>query len=271
MEISIILLSSRFSEKFLQLPFSYILHYQIGWLWRWKCNKSIGKCNILSPLSEEEVQHPRSLTTFGCGSVRSIFINFNSAKNSSLSLLLADSLRVLTATMVVPFLPSIFRASHFHTCPKHPSPDIVYKIEDYFIFWIICYLKCHKIWDDALEIPKDQIHLWFVEGGYHRSWRSKDCWCDYWPCSSSSRSTQWTLSWKISCQTRWWCWWCLLHWTPPSWTSLGDNIHNTFSSPCPTRRRKGWWWWRRWRGNPDKIDFGIDFWTLLTQLQCYKK
>ena len=32
MEISIILLSSRFSEKFLQLPFSYILHYQIGWL-----------------------------------------------------------------------------------------------------------------------------------------------------------------------------------------------------------------------------------------------
>ena len=87
------------------------------------CRNNCNEINwMLLPFSDPCVQQPSSRTTFGCGS--NIFMTLSSDMRSFFSFSEADSLRVFTATVVVPFFPSMFRASHFQTWPKQPSPKM---------------------------------------------------------------------------------------------------------------------------------------------------
>jgi len=77
----------------------------------------------MTNMGSRSVQHPKSRTTLGWGS--RFFMTRNSCARSSRSRSVAFSFRVFTATIVAPDLPSISRASHFHTWPKQPSPRIL--------------------------------------------------------------------------------------------------------------------------------------------------
>jgi hypothetical protein len=100
------------------------------------CNLPPLTYSRMTNVGSRSVQQPKSRTIFWCGS--RLFITFSSCTKSSLSLSVAFSFSVFTATIVVPNDVPISQASHFHTCPKQPSPRILKT----YIFTTIIFKYC---------------------------------------------------------------------------------------------------------------------------------